>query len=112
MKTSVPWILAGVGAGVATYLMMRQQRTLQPATDTGWDAVDDAANRTDAWGAEQRVAGTGSNVLGKVKEGIGRVTGNDRLANEGAADQAAGTVRNAVGTVANAAGQTMRDLNF
>lgn len=113
MKT-LPWILAGVGASLATYLMMRQQRGPQfaTATDTGYDAVDDAADRTASWGDRQRIAGAGSNVAGKVKEGFGRMTGNTQLANEGAADQAAGTVRDAAGTVANAAGQTLRDLNF
>jgi uncharacterized protein YjbJ (UPF0337 family) len=113
MKT-LPWIVAGVGAGMATYMMLRQQRTPQLATaaGTGYGAVDDAANRTDAWGDQQRVAGAGTNVVGKVKEGLGRLTGNDQLASEGAADQVAGTVRNAAGGVGNAAGQTLRDLNF
>ena len=121
MKTTLPWILAGVGASVATYLVMRQQQgSPQLATNTGsrfgtgtgFNAVDDAADRTATWGDKQRIAGTGSNLVGKVKEGFGRITGNDSLATEGAADQAAGTVRNAAGNVANAAGQTLKDLNF
>lgn len=110
MKT-LPWILAGVGAGVATYLILQQQRGGAYATSTGYDAVDDAADRTDAWGVRQRAAGAGTNVVGKVKEGFGRLTGNDQLASEGVADQAAGQVRDAAGTIANAAGQTLRDLN-
>lgn len=123
MKSSLPWILAGVGAGVATYLMMRQQggtpafatntgSSLGAGTGTGYDAVDSAANRTAAWGDKQRIAGAGSSVVGKVKEGFGRLTGNDNLAAEGTADQAAGSLRDAAGNVANAAGQTLKDLNF
>lgn len=121
MKSTLPWILAGVGASVATYLMMRQQQG-SPAFDTGtgfgsrtgtgFNSVDDAADHTATWGDKQRLAGAGSNLMGKVKEGFGRVTGNDSLAAEGTADQAAGSVRNTAGNVANAAGQTLKDLNF
>lgn len=110
MKTSLPWILAGVGASVATYLLFRQP-SAQYSTGTGYDGVDNAADRTSLWGDKQRLAGSGSNVLGKVKEGFGRFTGNDSLAAEGAVDQAAGSLRNAAGNVANAAGQTLHDLN-
>ena len=123
MKNSLPWLLAGVGAGLATYFILRQQEgspqfasptgaSLGAGTATGLDAVDDAANRTASWGDKQRLAGTGANLVGKVKEGFGRLTGNDSLAAEGTADQAAGSVRNAAGNVANAAGQTLKDLNF
>ena len=123
MKTTLPWILAGVGAGVATYLMIRQQQDspqfasstgsrFRSGAGTGYDAVDDAADRTATWGDKQRLAGAGTNLVGKVKESFGRVTGNDSLAAEGTADQAAGSIRNATGTVANAAGQTIKDLNF
>jgi uncharacterized protein YjbJ (UPF0337 family) len=122
MKTTLPWLLAGIGASVATYLMFRQQEGLTPAlatnkgtgigTRTGYNAVDDAADRTAAWGDKQRIAGAGSNLVGKVKEGFGRVTGNDNLAAEGTADQAAGSLRNSAGKVANAAGRALKDLNF
>ena len=108
---ALPLILAGVGASVATYLLLRQSDA-QFATGTGFNAVDDAAGRTASWGDKQRIAGAGSNLAGKLKEGFGRVTGNDRLASEGTVDQAAGTLRNATGTVANAPSQTLKDLNF
>ena len=116
MKNAFPWIIAGVGAGIATYLLLREQNgpryAAASAYDAGYDAVNNAAARTDAWGIRQRVAGAGSSVLGKVKEGVGRMTGNDRLATEGALDDAAGQLRNATGTAANAASQTLRDLNL
>jgi uncharacterized protein YjbJ (UPF0337 family) len=46
-----------------------------------------------------------------VKEGLGNLTGNPDLADEGIGDQVAGSVREGVGKVAQAAGQTLHDLN-
>jgi uncharacterized protein YjbJ (UPF0337 family) len=109
MKSSMPWIFAGIGAGIAaTYLLMNQPRM---QADTGYDSVDEGAARTYGWGAKARVTGAGRNVVGRVKEGVGRLTGRDDIAGEGVVDQAAGAVKNAAGTVAQAAGQTIHDLN-
>lgn len=106
---ALPWILAGMGAGAAlAYVVMTQPR---PATATGWDSVEDAAANTFGWGTKNRVSGTGTNVAGKVKEGVGRLAGDPDLADEGVADQAIGSVKNAVGAVAQAAGETIHDLN-
>ena len=108
MKT-LSWILAGMGAGaVLAYIVMTQPR---PAAATGWDSVEDAAANTFGWGTKNRVSGTGTNVAGKVKEGVGKLTGNPDLADEGVADQAVGSVKDAVGAVAQAAGETIHDLN-
>ena len=46
-----------------------------------------------------------------MKEGFGRATGNPDLADEGVADQIAGSLKNAAGQVAEAAGQTIHELN-
>jgi uncharacterized protein YjbJ (UPF0337 family) len=109
MKSNLPWILAGIGAGIAaTYVLMNQPR-LQG--DTGYDSVDEGAARTYGWGTKARVSGAGRNLVGRVKEGVGRLTGRDDVAGEGVVDQAAGAVKNAAGTVAQAAGQTIHDLN-
>ena len=106
---ALPWIMAGVGAGIAaTYLLMNQP-SAQIAT--GYDSVEEGAARTAGWGDKARLTGMGRNVAGKVKEGFGRITGNANLANEGVGDQAVGTVKDAAGTVAQAAGQTIHDLN-
>jgi uncharacterized protein YjbJ (UPF0337 family) len=53
----------------------------------------------------------GSTVAGKVKQGVGRVLGDDDLAGEGVLDQAVGAVKDTAGDVAQAAGQTIHDLN-
>lgn len=109
MRSNLPWIVAGIGAGIAaTWFLMNQPR-LQG--ETGYDSVEEGAARTYGWGSKARLSGTGRNIAGQVKEGFGRIAGRPDLANEGMADQAAGSVKNAVGTVAQAAGQTLHDLN-
>jgi uncharacterized protein YjbJ (UPF0337 family) len=89
-----PWIIAGIGAGIAAYVILNQPG---PQYATGNDDVEDAASRTTAWGSKQRI--------------YGRVTGDDQLADEGFADQVVGAVRNTTGSVAQAAGQTLHELN-
>ena len=107
MKT-LPWIVAGVGTAVAAYFWMNKPG-MQYAT--GSDSVEGAAGRTSLWGSEQRVKGLAAGLLGKVKQGLGRVTGDDSLAGEGMVDRAAGSVANALGATAQAAGQTLHDFN-
>jgi uncharacterized protein YjbJ (UPF0337 family) len=53
----------------------------------------------------------GTNAVGKFKEGLGRVTGDTDLANEGAVDQAVGATKDVVGEFAHAVGETIHDLN-
>jgi uncharacterized protein YjbJ (UPF0337 family) len=106
---NLSWILAGVGAGAAVAYVIMNQPRLQ--SDTGWDSVENAARRATGWGSKSRIAGAGSKVAGKLKEGLGRMTGDANLADEGVGDQAVGAVKDAVGTVAQAAGDTLHDLN-
>ena len=105
---SLPWILAALGIGVAAYVVMN---TPGPEYATGNDGVERAARRTSQWGSKNRIGGAGANILGKIKEGVGGLTGNPSLTDEGVGDQVAGSVKNAAGTVAQAAGQTLHDLN-
>jgi len=44
-----------------------------------------------------RVEGIGHEVKGAVKEGVGKVTGDQKTQAEGAAEKTAGKVQNAVG---------------
>src|SRR6201996_2340666 len=90
----LPWFLAGVGVAAAAYFVLNQPG---PQYATGNDDVEDAADRTSLWGSKQRVTGTGGRLGGKLKEGLGRVTGNDQLAGEGLADQVAGAVKDTAG---------------
>jgi len=107
MKT-FGWLVAGIGAGFIVYLIANAPG---PEYATGSDDVADVARNTFGWGAKQRARGLGTNIAGRVKEGLGNLTGDADLADSGAADQVAGNVREGVGQFAQAAGQTLHDLN-
>jgi uncharacterized protein YjbJ (UPF0337 family) len=51
---------------------------------------------------KDRVKGSATNVGGKVKEGAGTLTGDQKLKKEGVVDQAKGKVQNAFGGVKDA----------
>jgi uncharacterized protein YjbJ (UPF0337 family) len=107
------YLLAGAAAGAAAvYLYFNApansgRSTLKDASD----AIGDAAAKATTWGAGQRVSGSGTQVLGKVKQSIGEATGNDKLANEGVFDQAKGIVKDAAGQAAHAAVDVVRELH-
>lgn len=46
---------------------------------------------------KDRVEGAATNIKGKVKEGVGRMTGDSKTEAEGKADQIKGKAQNAVG---------------
>lgn len=105
---ALPWVVAGLGLGFAAYYLLSNASSEYAI---GSDDVDTGARKIFGWSTKQRVAGTGERMAGKLKEGLGRVTGNDDLAEEGLADQATGTLRDATGALAHAAGQTIQDLS-
>jgi uncharacterized protein YjbJ (UPF0337 family) len=105
-----PWILAGVGIGaIVTYAVL----TSEP--ESAYDAIDDnlndAARKTFAWGTKQQAKGKAGSVKGAIKQGVGNLTGNQNLADEGTADRIVGNVKDAAGQVGQAVGQTIHDLN-
>jgi uncharacterized protein YjbJ (UPF0337 family) len=59
---------------------------------------------------KDEVQGKFEQVKGKVKEGIGNATGNERLVDEGLDDQAAGEVQEGVGTVKRKVGETVQEI--
>jgi uncharacterized protein YjbJ (UPF0337 family) len=106
---ALPWILAGMGAGAAiAYVMLNEP---QPEAATGPNAVEKAAGKAWIWGSKARACGAGRTAAGELKEGLGRVTGDRKLAEEGMADQVIGTVQDQVGAVAQVAGETLHNLN-
>jgi uncharacterized protein YjbJ (UPF0337 family) len=105
---ALPWILAAVGLGVAAYVVIN---TPGPEYATGNDDIEDAARKTSVWGSKNRITGTGTHLAGKLKEGLGNLTGNPDLANQGVVDQVAGKLQDAAGSVAQAAGQTLHEFN-
>lgn len=46
---------------------------------------------------KDRIEGAGKQIKGSVKEGIGKVTGDEKLKNEGKIDKAEGKIQNTVG---------------
>ena len=101
------WILAGIGVGfVLAYVTLSE-----PQTETGWDSAENAAERAWRWGSKARLSGAGRNTAGRFKEGIGRVLGDNDLADEGVADQFVGTVKSEAGALAQAVGETIHDLS-
>jgi uncharacterized protein YjbJ (UPF0337 family) len=48
---------------------------------------------------KDRVEGSAKNMGGKVKEGVGKLTGDSKMQAEGKADQAEGKVQNTVGGI-------------
>ena len=49
-----------------------------------------------------RVEGAAKNIGGKIKEGVGNITGDEKLKAEGRAEQVEGKVQNTVGGVKDA----------
>ncbi len=51
---------------------------------------------------KDRIEGAAKNIGGKIKEGIGNITGDEKLKAEGKADQIEGKAQNALGGVKDA----------
>jgi uncharacterized protein YjbJ (UPF0337 family) len=58
---------------------------------------------------KNRVEGSFDQAKGKVKEGVGNLTGDQKLKGEGKADQVAGKVENAVGSAKDKIRETLKD---
>ena len=52
---------------------------------------------------KDRVEGAAKNIGGKMKEGVGKASGDEKLRREGQVDQVTGRAENAVGGVKDAA---------
>jgi uncharacterized protein YjbJ (UPF0337 family) len=105
---ALPWVIAAGAVAATAYILLNN---LGPQADTGFDSVEDAAYRSSHWGSKNRLTGAGRNFAGRLKEGVGNLTGSPDLADEGVLDQVAGSAKDAAGTIAQAAGQTIHDLN-
>jgi uncharacterized protein YjbJ (UPF0337 family) len=108
---ALPWILTGLGIGIGAVVVHVLYHESEPAYARGYSSVEDAAHTTFDWGTKQRVTGKGESIVGKVKEGLGRVTGDSTLADDGATDSLIGDAKNAAGKLGHAVGETIHDLN-
>ncbi len=107
MKLRV-WILAGLGLGLAAYIVLSRRGSHDTAET---DGVESAGDRVGFWGRKQRVAGAGKYAAGKLKEGIGKVVGDDTLVAEGVVDQVEGAMQHTAGEAASSVGKVIHDLN-
>ncbi|HEY2752765.1 CsbD family protein [Phenylobacterium sp.] len=57
---------------------------------------------------KDEVKGAAKDAKGSIKEGLGKATGNDRMAAEGAAERVAGKVQKGVGSLKDAANKTLK----
>jgi uncharacterized protein YjbJ (UPF0337 family) len=57
---------------------------------------------------KDRVEGAATNIKGKVKEGIGKITGDSKTEAEGQADQIKGKTQNAVGGLKDKAREVLK----
>jgi uncharacterized protein YjbJ (UPF0337 family) len=105
---NLPWFIAALGLGAVAYVIAK---TPGPQYATGNDSIEDAARGASQWGSKARVRGAGGKFVGKVKQGVGRVTGDPDLQDEGVGQQIAGSLKDAAGKVAQAAGETIHELN-
>lgn len=58
---------------------------------------------------KDRVQGSFDQAKGKVKEGVGNLTGDQKLKGEGKADQVAGKVKNTIGSAKDKVRETLED---
>jgi uncharacterized protein YjbJ (UPF0337 family) len=58
---------------------------------------------------KDRVEGAATNIKGKVKEGVGKMTGDSKTQAEGQADQIKGKTQNAVGGLKDKAREVLND---
>ena len=57
---------------------------------------------------KDRVEGAAKNLGGKIKEGVGKVTGDEKLRREGQVDQVKGKAQNTVGGIKDTARETVK----
>ncbi len=58
--------------------------------------------------SENRIQGAADKAAGAVKEGVGKMTGDDRLQAEGATQKTKGEVQNAAGQVQDKVGDAVK----
>ncbi len=59
---------------------------------------------------QDEVKGKLKQAKGQVKQGVGKATGNERLRDEGMADEAAGDLQKGAGRVRRKVGDAVKDL--
>ena len=58
---------------------------------------------------KDEIKGAAKDAKGSIKEGLGKATGNNRMAAEGAAERVAGKVQKGIGSVKDAARKALKN---
>jgi uncharacterized protein YjbJ (UPF0337 family) len=58
---------------------------------------------------KDEIKGAAKDAKGSIKEGVGKATGNDRMAAEGATERVAGKVEKGVGSMKDAARKALKN---
>jgi uncharacterized protein YjbJ (UPF0337 family) len=58
---------------------------------------------------KDQIKGAAKDAAGSIKEGVGKATGNDRLAAEGAAERVEGKIQKGVGGLKDAAREALKN---
>ncbi len=81
---SLSWLSVGVALGAVGYYIYTANRESMGDRNLGFSTghadLDDAADRATTWGTKQRATGKARKIVGRAKEGLGRVVGDDDLA--------------------------------
>ncbi|RRA50046.1 CsbD family protein [Acidipila sp. EB88] len=102
------WILGVTFLGATAYVLYSNQLT--PGPQYAGDDVDEFGNNIGSWGTKQRVTGTGSKLGGKLKQGFGKLTGDEQTESEGYVDEAVGNIKDGVGQAAHAVSDAVSNL--
>ncbi len=92
------WVLGATCLGVAAYVLLSDASANRRTAD----GLDDLSDEVSDWGTKNRVKGTGGVLGGKLKQGFGKLTGDDELQGEGAVDEGVGRVKDVAGQAAHA----------
>ncbi len=100
----VLWVVTAASLGVVAYVLLYQS-PMKAAADG-----EDQSEAVGRWGTKKRVSGTGNQVAGKLKQGVGQAFGDDKLQGSGVVDQVTGAAQDLTGKAAQAVRDAAQDL--
>lgn len=100
----VLWFVTAASLGVVAYVLLNQS----PMTAAAHG--EDASGAIGRWGTKKRVSGTGNQIAGKVKRGVGQAFGDDKLQGSGVVDQVKGAAQDLAGKATQTVRDTAQDL--
>jgi uncharacterized protein YjbJ (UPF0337 family) len=123
---ALPWIIAGIGFGAGLSFLLFTDSKLtgsSPKLVAGRNGivgdvednfradVETVARKTYGWGTKTRIGTRLNSTTGAIRHGVGRFTGNNRLAVRGTADRIVGSVKDKVGRLGVVAGNSIHEFN-